>query len=47
MKNYDQSVEINHNPDWPCIPEYPYRILSIVGSGSGKAFLLLNLINHQ
>ena len=20
MKNYDQSVEINHNPNWPYIP---------------------------
>ena len=21
-KNYDQSVEINHNPNWPYIPHH-------------------------
>ena len=44
MKNYDQSIEINHNSIWPCIPDYPYRILVIGGSGSGKTNELLNLI---
>ena len=44
MKNYDQSVEINYNPDWPYIPEHPYRILIIGGSGSEKTNVLLNLI---
>ena len=29
MKNYDQSLEINHNPDLPYIPDHPYRILII------------------
>ena len=44
-KNYDQSVEINHNPNWPFIPDYTYRILAAIGgSGSGKANVLLNLI---
>ena len=47
MKNYDQSVEINHNPNWPYIPDHPYRILIIGGSGSGKTNVLLNLIKHQ
>ena len=47
MKNYDQSVERNHNPNWICIPDYPYRILIIGGSGSGKTTVLLNLLNHQ
>ena len=47
MKNYDQSVEINHNPNWPNIPGHPYRILIIGGSGSGKPNLLLKLIKHQ
>ena len=46
MKNYDQSVEINHNPNLSYIPEHPYRILIIGGSGSGKANVLLNLIKH-
>ena len=47
MKNYDQSVEINHNPNWPYIPDHPYRILIVVGSGSSKTNLLLNLIKYQ
>ena len=47
MKNYDQSVEINHNPNLPDIPDHPYRILIIGGSGSGKINVLLNLIKHQ
>ena len=36
MKNYDQSVEINHNANWPYIPDHLYRILIIGSSGSGK-----------
>ena len=47
MKSYDQSVEINHNPNWPYIPDYPYRILIIGGSGSGKTYVLLSLIKDQ
>ena len=47
MKNYDQSVEINHNPNWPYIPDHLYRILIIGSSGSGKSNVLLNLIKHQ
>ena len=47
MKNYDQSIEINHNPNWPCIPDHPCRILIIGGSGSGKTNVLLNLVKHQ
>ena len=34
MKNYDESVKINHNPDWSYISDYPYRILIIGDSGS-------------
>ena len=47
IKSYDQSVEINHNPNWHYIPGHPYRILIIGGSGSGKTNVLLNLIKHQ
>ena len=47
MKNYDELVEINHNPNWPYIPDNPYRILIIGGSGSGKTNVLVNLTNHQ
>ena len=25
MKNYDQSVEANHNPNWPYIFHHPYN----------------------
>ena len=47
MKKYDDSVLINHNPNWPHIPYYPYRILIIGGSELGKTNVLLNLIKHQ
>ena len=47
MKNYDKSVEINHNPNWPYIPDRPYRILMTGGSGSGKNNVLKKLIKHQ
>ena len=47
MKNYDQTVEINHNPNWLYVIDHPYRILIIDGSGSGKTNVLLNLIKHQ
>ena len=43
---------INENNDeydkkWRYIPDHPYRILIIGGSGSGKTNILLNLINQQ
>ena len=41
MRNYDELVEINHNPNWSYIPDHLYRILII--SGSGKTNVLLNL----
>ena len=37
----------NHDEKWPHTPDHPYRILIIGGSGSGKANILLNLINEQ
>ena len=33
-----------HDKKWPYIPDHPYRILIIFGSGSGKTNTLLNLI---
>ena len=36
-----------HNKKWPYIPDHPYRILIIDGSGSGKTNALLNLIKEQ
>ena len=50
MINLDNIVNNNnkdHNVNWPYIPDHPYRILIIGGSGSGKANTLLNLINEQ
>ena len=47
MKNSDESVEINHNPNWHFIPDHLYSISIIGGSGSGKTNVLLNLIKHQ
>ena len=44
MKNYDQSVEINCNPNSPYTPYHPYRILIFGGSGSGKTNVLLSLV---
>ena len=47
MKNYDQSVKINYNPNWLYILDNPYKILIIGGSWSGKTNVLLNLIKTQ
>ena len=50
MFNFDDYTNENiteHNLKWPCIPDHPYRILIIGGSGSGKTNALLNLINNQ
>ena len=42
-----QMKKTEHNLNWPYIPDHPYRILMIGGSGSGKTNALLNLINNQ
>ena len=50
MINLDSITNENnkkHNEKWPYIPDHPYRILIIVGSGSGKTNILLDLINEQ
>ena len=47
LKNYDELVEINHNPNWPYVLDHSYRILINVGSGSGKTNVSLNLIKNQ
>ena len=50
MINFDDYTNENiveHNLKWPYIPDHPYRILIIGGSGSGKTNALLNLINNQ
>ena len=50
MINLDSITNENnkkHNEQWPYIPDHPYRILIIGGSGSGKTNTLLSLINEQ
>ena len=50
MINFDEYRNENkkeHNLNWPYIPDHPYRILIIGGSGTGKTNALLNLINNQ
>ena len=44
---YTNEKKIEHNSKSPYIPDHPYRILIISGSGSGKTNALLNLINNQ
>ena len=44
---YNNENKIEHNSKWHYIPDHPYRILIIGGSGSGKTNALLNLINNQ
>ena len=36
-----------HNPDRLQIPEHPYRMIIVGGSGPGKTNALLDLINHK
>ena len=45
--DYANEDRTEHNKNWPQIPDHPYRILIIGGSGSGKTNLLLNLIENQ
>ena len=50
MINFDDYTNENkteHNSKWPHIPDHPYRLLIVGGSGSGKANALLNSINNQ
>ena len=55
MINFDSYVygiafnnnKTKHNKNWPYIPDHPYTILIIGGSGSGKTNLFLNLIENQ
>ena len=50
MINFDDHENENkreHNSKRPYIPDYPYRILMIGGSGSGKTNALSNLIDNQ
>ena len=45
--DYTNENKAQHNSEWRYIPDHPYIILIIGGSGSGKTNTLLNLINNQ
>ena len=50
MMNFDDYTNENktrQNSKWPYIPDHPYRIPMIGGSGSGIKNALLNLIENQ
>ena len=50
MINFDEyrnKNKIEHNSNYPYIPDHPYRILILGGSGSGKTNALLNLIDNK
>ena len=47
IDNYVNENKIEYNKNWPYIPDDPYRISIIGGSGSGKTNVLLNLIENQ
>ena len=49
MINFDVTKENkkNHNTNWPQIPDHPYRIFIIGGTGWGKRDPSLNLMSQQ
>ena len=47
VDDYTDENKTKHNLKWPYIPDHPYRILIVGGSGSEKTSALLNLINNQ
>ena len=49
MISFDVAIENikELNRSWPQIPDHPYRILIIGGSGYGKTNSLFNIISHQ
>ena len=50
MINFDDATKENikeFNPNWPQIPDHPYKLLIIRGPASGKANSLFNLIKQQ
>ena len=47
LDDYTNKNKTEHNSKWPYIPDHPYRILIVGGSGLGKTNALLNLINNQ
>ena len=44
--DYVNEIKTVHNNNWPYIPDHPYIILIIGGSGSRKTNAIINLINE-
>ena len=47
MKNYDELVKINNNPNWRYFDEHSFRTVIIGVLGSVRTNMILNLIKHQ
>ena len=47
LHGHTNENKTEHNPKWPYIPDHPYRILIIGGSGYGKTNVILNIINNE
>ena len=47
IDNYVNENKTEHNEKLPYIPDHPYRIIIVGGSGSGKTNQLISLINEQ
>ena len=47
FNDYANENKTEYNSKWPYIPDHPYKILIIGGSGSVKTNALLNLISNQ
>ena len=47
LNNIANNNNEEHNEKWPYIPDHPYRVLIIGGSGPGKTNTLLSLIKEQ
>ena len=47
IDNYVNENKTEHNEKLPYIPDHPYRIIIVGGSGSGKTNELISLINEQ
>ena len=45
--DYTNENKLKHNSKWPDIPDHPYKILIIGGSGCRKTNVFSNLINNQ
>ena len=44
---YKRRHKKGHDPKWPEIPDHPYRILIVEGSGPRNINALFNLINNE